>query len=33
MKKDLKKILAGIGAAGLISTGGLTLSGSAWGSG
>ncbi len=33
MKKDIKKILAGIGAAGLISTGGLTFSNSAWGSG
>ncbi len=27
MKKDLKKILAGIGAAGLIGAGGLTLFG------
>lgn len=33
MKKDLKKILAGIGAAGLISAGGLTVPGAASGSG
>lgn len=33
MKKDLKKILAGIGAASLIGTGGLTLPGAASGSG
>ncbi len=33
MKKDLKKILAGIGVAGLISSGGLSLSNAAAGSG
>jgi hypothetical protein len=33
MNKDLKRILAGIGAAGLISTGGLPLSSAASGSG
>jgi len=33
MKKDLKKILAGIGAASLIGAGGLTLPGVASGSG
>ena len=33
MNKDLKKILASIGAVGLISSGGLTLPGAASGSG
>ena len=33
MKKDMKKILATLGAAGLIGTGGLTLPGQASGSG
>lgn len=33
MKKDLKKILASLGVAGLISAGGVTLPGHATGSG